>query len=49
MRKALLSKTEILSVLLSEFRISGYEGVSMSRISEVTGLGKASLYHHFPG
>ena len=35
--------------LLEEFRACGFDGVSLSRISEVTGLGKASLYHHFPG
>ncbi len=35
--------------LLEEFRTCGFDGVSLSRISEVTGLGKASLYHHFPG
>lgn len=27
----------------------GYDGATLSLISEVTGLGKASLYHHFPG
>ncbi len=39
----------ILVDLLEEFRACGFDGVSLSRISEVTGLGKASLYHHFPG
>ncbi|WP_243287587.1 TetR/AcrR family transcriptional regulator [Geothrix terrae] len=39
----------ILLTLLEEFRGCGFDGVSLSRISEVTGLGKASLYHHFPG
>lgn len=39
----------ILNQLLEEFRTYGFDGVSLSRISEVTGLGKASLYHHFPG
>ena len=39
----------VLLNLLEEFRGSGFDGVSLSRISEVTGLGKASLYHHFPG
>jgi len=27
----------------------GYEGSSLSRITEKTGLGKGSLYHFFPG
>ncbi|HJW08022.1 MAG TPA: TetR/AcrR family transcriptional regulator [Holophagaceae bacterium] len=39
----------ILLNLMEEFRCVGFDGVSLSRISEVTGLGKASLYHHFPG
>lgn len=39
----------ILIQLLEEFRTYGFDGVSLSRISKVTGLGKASLYHHFPG
>lgn len=39
----------ILLDLLEAFRTCGFDGVSLSRISEVTGLGKASLYHHFPG
>ncbi|HJU84577.1 MAG TPA: TetR/AcrR family transcriptional regulator [Holophagaceae bacterium] len=39
----------ILLSLMEEFRTCGFDGVSLSRISEVTGLGKASLYHHFPG
>lgn len=39
----------ILLKLLEEFRACGFDGVSLSRLAEVTGLGKASLYHHFPG
>jgi TetR/AcrR family transcriptional regulator, lmrAB and yxaGH operons repressor len=31
------------------FREHGFEGTSLARISEVTGLGKGSLYHFFPG
>lgn len=31
------------------FRHHGYDGVSLAKIAEATGLGKASLYHHFPG
>ena len=31
------------------FRQRGYDGASLSDIAEVTGLGKSSLYHHFPG
>lgn len=35
--------------LLHLFRQYGYDGATLSKISEATGLGKASLYHHFPG
>nr|WP_205932357.1 TetR/AcrR family transcriptional regulator [Rhizobium leguminosarum] len=31
------------------FRELGYEGTSLSRITERTGIGKGSLYHFFPG
>ena len=45
----LLSREEIMQRLLKMFRAGGYQGTSMSMISKETGLGKASLYHHFPG
>ena len=36
--------------LLAEiFRELGYEGATLSRITERTGIGKGSLYHFFPG
>ena len=35
--------------LIETFRNCGFEGASLSKISESTGLVKASLYHHFPG
>jgi AcrR family transcriptional regulator len=36
--------------LLGEiFREHGFEGASLSTITEKTGLGKGSLYHFFPG
>lgn len=31
------------------FRRLGYEGASMTLLSEATGLGRSSLYYHFPG
>ena len=45
----MMSKEEIVLKLLTLFRQQGYEGTSLSQISQVTGLGKASLYHYFPG
>jgi len=44
-----MSKQTYVPPLLDLFRQYGYDGVSLSKISQVTGLGKASLYHHFPG
>ncbi|MEM1241923.1 MAG: TetR/AcrR family transcriptional regulator [Cyanobacteria bacterium P01_H01_bin.26] len=35
--------------MFSLFRQYGYDGATLSKISAATGLGKASLYHHFPG
>lgn len=35
--------------LFDLFRRAGYDAVSLADISEATGLGKSSLYHHFPG
>ncbi|CAN1210212.1 TetR/AcrR family transcriptional regulator [Tumidithrix helvetica PCC 7403] len=46
---ALMSKQTHVPSLLKLFRQFGYEGVTLSKISHETGLGKASLYHHFPG
>jgi len=39
---------DVLDAVLGAFRRHGYEGASLSRISEATGLGKSSLYHYFP-
>ena len=35
--------------LVTVFKTRGYEGATLSQLAEATGLGKASLYHHFPG
>jgi len=39
----------ILAAIETELRGRGYDGASMADLSEATGLGKSSLYHHFPG
>lgn len=44
-----MDKTALVSELLELFRQQGYEGVSIGDVSKATGLGKSSLYHHFPG
>src|SRR4051812_1232031 len=43
-----LSREEVIDRILAAFRQYGYEGASLGRLSEVTGLGRSSLYHHFP-
>jgi AcrR family transcriptional regulator len=45
----LLSKPEMLDRLMDLFREKGFDGASLADIAECTGLGKSSLYHHFPG
>ena len=44
-----MPKETYIPILLSLFRQYGYDGATLSKISAATGLGKASLYHHFPG
>lgn len=41
-------RAEILNRLFVVFRDRGYEGSSLADLSQATGLGKSSLYHHFP-
>lgn len=49
MANPMISRQDILDRLLAGFREHGYDGASIARLSEATGLGKASLYHHFKG
>lgn len=43
------ARDEIVPKLVQVFRRYGYEGTTLSRIAKATELGRASLYHHFPG
>ena len=43
------SRDQIVETLFGLFSRAGFDGVALSDISEATGLGKSSLYHHFPG
>jgi AcrR family transcriptional regulator len=43
-----MSKDTVIPKLRDVFRQYGYEGASLSKISQATGLGRASLYHYFP-
>jgi AcrR family transcriptional regulator len=40
---------DVLPLLGEVFRTYGFEGASLARITEGTGLGKGSIYHFFPG
>ena len=44
-----MPKEEIISKIIPVFRHHGYEGTTISMLSQATGLKKASLYHHFQG
>jgi TetR/AcrR family transcriptional regulator, lmrAB and yxaGH operons repressor len=48
MPAAVIPRDEAVSRILAVFRQYGYDGASLSRLSEATGLGRSSLYHHFP-
>lgn len=43
-----MSKAAVIPQLIGVFRQYGYEGASITRFSEATGLKRASLYHYFP-
>jgi len=47
-RKATV-RADMLPALAEVFREHGFDGASLSLISDRTGLGKGSLYHFFPG
>ncbi|PSB25831.1 TetR/AcrR family transcriptional regulator [Stenomitos frigidus] len=43
-----MTKAEVIPQLMGVFQRYGYEGASITRFSEATGLKRASLYHYFP-
>ncbi|PDV88471.1 TetR family transcriptional regulator [Rhizobium sp. H4] len=47
--KTVYERADIVPLLAEIFRELGYEGATLSRITERTGIGKGSLYHFFPG
>jgi TetR/AcrR family transcriptional repressor of lmrAB and yxaGH operons len=44
-----ISEGDLLGKALGLFRVTGFEGVSMSDLSQATGLEKASLYYRYSG
>jgi TetR/AcrR family transcriptional repressor of lmrAB and yxaGH operons len=49
MARIVSERADLLPAMAEVFREHGFEGASISLISEKTGLGKGSLYHFFPG
>jgi AcrR family transcriptional regulator len=49
MVKVIAERADVIPLLAEVFRTHGYEGASLSLISQATGLGKGSLYNFFPG
>lgn len=48
MPASILSRSDVVRRLAGAFRCHGYGGASLKVLSEATGLGRSSLYHHFP-
>jgi TetR/AcrR family transcriptional regulator, lmrAB and yxaGH operons repressor len=42
------TRQQALDVIFGVFRDRGYDGASLADLSAATGLGRSSLYHHFP-
>ncbi|MEO1402336.1 MAG: TetR/AcrR family transcriptional regulator [Cyanobacteria bacterium J06635_1] len=40
---------QLMDGLVAVFQTYGYEGASLTRLTQTTGLKRASLYHHFSG
>ena len=49
MARLIAERSDIIPLLAEVFRTYGFEGASIARITEVTKLGKGSIYHFFPG
>jgi len=48
MPAALMPRDEVVERLMKVVRRHGYDGASLAELSKATGLGRSSLYHHFP-
>ncbi|WP_338511507.1 TetR/AcrR family transcriptional regulator [Erwinia aphidicola] len=46
--RSVYQREDVLPLVAGVFRELGYDGTSISRITEKTGLGKGSLYHFSP-
>lgn len=43
------TRKSLLAAIRPVFETQGFDGATLSQLAEAAGLGKASLYHHFPG
>ena len=43
-----IARDAAIEQLIGVFQSRGYQAASLSELSEATGLGRSSLYHHFP-
>ena len=44
-----IESNDVVDRLTEVFRTVGYDGATLSKLSQATGLQRASLYHRFPG
>jgi len=49
MPRRAINRELLIASLAEVFCARGFEGATLAELSRATGLGKASLYHHFPG
>lgn len=49
MARMIAERADVVPLLAEVFRIYGFEGASLARITEGTRLGKGSIYNFFPG
>src|SRR5476649_1685985 len=49
MARTIAERDDVVPMLAEVFRLHGFDGASLARICEGTGLGKGSIYHFFPG
>ena len=49
MARRIISNEDFLAISLDLFRTYGFEGVSLKKLADATGLEKASLYYRYPG
>ena len=48
-RRSSIGEEDLIQALSRVFRDTGYDGATLSSLSQETGLQRASLYHRFPG